>query len=296
MMYITPQHMIGFNSELQKEAGRFGSALQAIKGFASNKAANTGSYLGRTGLQLGQELRGQYGRQLMLGAGGGALGGAALADPDQGVGGRVRGALKGALVGGSLIGGGILATKGGRSAAKEGLGNFYQRQKYSLTGRGLGDTHAERLKNARKIKLIEAPGSGSAKRIALQEDALKKGYMHIPGVVKGLASRNAGDVLKSGWQRGGGFGKAFAGLGAYETGKGLIETPEAGGPGRLEKGLRGAGSTIGWMVAPGTLLGGQLVGVGGGALAGKVGKLGDKGVQAVQNRRRLGQVVPQGGY
>lgn len=293
MMYITPQHMIGFNDELQKEAGRFGSALQAIKGFASNKAANMGSYLGRTGLQLGQEMKGRYGRQLMLGAGGGALGGAALADPDQGVGGRVGGALKGALVGSSLVGGGILATKGGRAAAKQGLGNFYKRQKYSLTGRGLGDTHAERLKNARKIKLIERAAPGTAKRVALQEDALRKGYMHIPGTLKGLASRNAGDVLKSGWKRGGWMGKGFAGLGVYETGKGLYETPEPGGPGRLEKGLRGAGSTIGWMVAPGTLLGGQLVGMGSGALAGKAGKLGDKGVRAIQNRRNFGRVVPQ---
>lgn len=293
MMYITPQHMIGFNDELQKEAGRFGNALQAIKGFASNKAAGMGSYIGRTGLQLGQDMKGQYGRQLMLGAGGGALGGAALADPDREVGGRVAGALKGALVGGSLIGGGILATKGGREAAKQGLGNFYKRQKYSLTGRGLGDTHAERLKNARKIKLIEKAGPGSVKGVALQEDALKKGYMNIPGLARGMVSR-PGDVLKSGWKRGGLMGKGFAGLGVYETGKGLYETPEAGGPGRLEKGLRGAGSTVGWMVAPGTLIGGQLVGMGSGALAGKVGKLGDRGVRAVQNRRNLGRVVPQG--
>lgn len=295
MNHITPRHMIGFADQLQKEAG-IGDWFRAAKDFATKNQT-----LGRAVGMAGRELKGRYGRQMMLGAGLGAAGGAAVADPEA-EGGRLRGALKGALLGTGVAGGRILATKAGREAAGKGISNFYQRQRYSLTGKGLGKTDAEKLQKARDIGLVEkldpskftthAEQAREAARIATQEDALRKGYMSAPGVIHGMLTR-PGDVIKSGWKRSGTMGKAFAGLGAYETGKGLIEKPEEGGPGRLEKGLRGAGSALGWMVAPTTLVGGQIIGMGGGALGGKVGKVGDIAARAVQ---RPGQVIPQGEY
>ena len=302
MKYITPRHMIGFNDELQKEAGRAAAFFQTAKdlfqrgpGAAYDFARSTpGKVMGG----ISRELKGQYGRQLGLGAGLGAAGGALVADPEEGES-RLRGAVKGALVGGGIAGGRILTTQAGREAAGKGLSNFYQRQRYSLTGKGLGATEADKLKKAREIGLVEKldptkhttpEALAKAQRaINVQEEALKSGYMSAPGVVHGLLS-NPKDVLKSGWRRSGTVGKVFTGLGAYETGKGLIEKPEEGGPGRLEKGLRGAGSALGWMVAPTTLVGSQIIGMGGGYLGGKAGKLGDRGVQMI---RRPGQVPPQ---
>jgi hypothetical protein len=73
MKYITPRHMIGFNTELQKEAGRFGGALRSIGRFARS---GTAKGLG----MLSRELKGSYGKQLALGTGLGAAGGAAIAD------------------------------------------------------------------------------------------------------------------------------------------------------------------------------------------------------------------------
>lgn len=296
MKHLTPQHMVGFNDALLKEAGRVGNFFRAAKDFASkNKTVMRGVGM------AGRELKGKYGRQMMAGAGVGAVGGAAVADPDQ-PGGRLSGALKGALLGGGVAGGRVLATREGRQAAKKGVGNFYQRQKYSLTGKGLGKTDEAKLKRAREIGLVSKPVNTQGmtpKQVrqagakgAVEQEALQKGYMSAPGVVHGMLT-NPGDVLKSGWKRSGTMGKAFAGLGAYETGKGLIEKPKEGGPGRLEKGLRGVGSAVGWMVAPTTLVGGQIIGMGGGALGSKIGKLGDKATQMV---RRPGQVTPQGGY
>ncbi len=307
MKYITHRHMIGFTDEMQKDAGMRGiyeglrGALRGARGFAQSGG-------GKTVAMAGRELRGKYGRQMMLGAGVGAAGGAAVADPDQ-PGGRMRGALMGAGVGAGIAGGRVLATVKGRQVAKKGVSNFYQRQRYAATGKGLGKTDADKLKKARDIGLVEkydptrfganpltpaaAKKAGKEQaRILTQEDALKKGYMSAPGTVHGLLTR-PGDVIKSGWRRGGTMGKTFAGLGAYETGKGLIEKPKEGGPGRLEKGLRGAGGALGWMVAPTTLAGGQIIGMGGSAVGSKIGKLGDKVVQRVRRSRR---VAPQGGH
>lgn len=277
MRHITAQHMIGFNDELSKEAGRFTDLLGRARGFF-RETAPVSRGLG----YLGREMKGRYGRQLLAGTGAGALGGAVLADPEEGES-RLRGAMKGALVGGALTGGGILATKAGREAARKGTGHFLQRQRYALTGRGLGKTEAEQLAKAKEIGLIR---SGSPE---IDVEAFKKGYMSAPGVIQGLLSKEAPDVIRSGWKRSGVLGKAFAGLGAYQTGKGLIEKPQEGGPGRLEKGLRGAGSTLGWMVAPASLLGGHLVGEGVGRVGGLIGKGGDIATRAIQRR---GQLAP----
>jgi hypothetical protein len=334
MRHITPRHMISFTDELQKEAGIPGAALGALR--ATRKFFRTGA--GHTAALINRELTGKYGRQVATSAGIGAVGGAAVADPEEGLSGRFSGAVKGGLLGAGLGTGRVLATGAGRKAARKGLSNFYQRQKYTLTGKGLGKTDAEKLNKAREIGLIgrhdptqfaegtidvrkfgknpkkarilaqkerlkmQAGARADKARIRAEERALREGYLSAPGTLHGLLS-NPADVLKSGWNRGGGLGKAFAGYGAYETGKGLLEKPEEGGPGRLEKGLRGAGSAVGWMVAPGTLLGGQMIGMGGSSLGGKLGRLGDRAVSRFRRPAQVapqlapqGQVVPRGGY
>lgn len=287
MRHITPQHMLALTEELSKEAGvmdyvrRARGALGKVPGVSRAVGALGGN---------------QYGRQMMLGAGLGGVAGAATADEGQGV----RGALRGAALGGGIAGARILSTKAGREAAKKGLSNFGQRQRYSLTGRGVDDVSKAReiglVPKAVDVAKMRAGGASQSaigkalKEQKLHEEAFRKGYLSAPGAVHGLLSK-PGDVLKSGWQRAGLVGKGFAGLGAYETVKGLAEKPEPGGPGRLEKGLRGAGSTVGWLVAPGTLLGGHLVGSGAGWAGGKVGKAGDVAARAAR-----GRVVPPQQY
>jgi hypothetical protein len=303
MTHITPAHMVGFNDELSKEAGRFSEGLRGLGRFARSARDFAGSRSGRSAAFLSKELKGQYGKQIKGGLALGALGGAAVADPEEGWRGRLGGAVRGGLVGGGLAGARVLATKEGRGAAAKGLGNFYKRQKYSLTGKGLGSTPQEKLEKAREIGLVERfdpskfskttsqgwrDAAAAAANAKVQEEAFKKGYMSAPGVVEGLLTR-PGDVIKSGWERGGLMGKAFAGLGAYSTVKGLAEKPEPGGPGRLQRGLAGAGSALGWMVAPTTLLGGQIIGGGGSYIGSKIGRLGDRAVSAARGPGRVQQ-------
>lgn len=328
MNYITPQQMIAFHDELQmqKEAWLRGAGKAVGSALKSGYQTLAGSPRLRQGIRLGATvLPHRYGGQVALGAGTGAVAGGLTAEKGQGM----SGALKGALLGTGIAGGRILATAKGRQALGGSLSNFGQRQRYGLTGsfgKKVGKTKQEQLAHAQKIGLVpkkvdpkseqftsikdkpglyeraksgitgKAPVDARAKAIAkaqesqgLGQHAFEQGYMNVPGIAKGLASRRAGDLIRTGWKRGGAVGKGFAGLGAYETGKGLIEKPREGGPGRLEKGLRGAAGTLGWMVAPHTLLASSVAGMGSGALGGAVGKLGDRGVRAL---RRPGRVSP----
>lgn len=319
MKHITPQQMIAFHDELamEKEAG-FGLLRKGYQALAASprlrQAVGYGSSL----------LPSTYGRQLLLGAGTGAAVGGMSADEGKGT----AGALKGALVGAGLAGGRILATQKGRKAAVTGLKHFGERQRYGVTGtfgKHVGKSKKQQLAHAEKIGLVprkvdpkkfkdidEAPGlierarariagreavGARAKAISKAKEhrqeavkAFRSGYMHAPGVVSGMLD-DPRAVLKGAWRRAGTPGKVFAGLGAYETGKGLIEKPEPGGPGRLEKGLRGAGSTVGWLVAPHAILGGHLIGTAGGAVGGAAGKIGDIGVRAAK-RKATGTVAP----
>ena len=318
MKHITPQQMIAFHDELAKQAG-IGTMLRSgYKTLAANprlrQAIGYGSAL----------LPSTYGRQLAAGAALGGTAGAAAAEEGEGL----KGALKGALLGTGVMGGRILATQKGRQAAKSGLGKFYERQRYGVTGRfnpKVGKTEADQLEHARKVGLVPRKVDPKAKQYADIEEgpslfekakskmtgkpaegrrakavreateheeaartAFEKGYMSAPGVVHGMLTE-PGQLMRGAWRRAGTPGKVFAGLGAYETGKGLLETPEPGGPGRLEKGLRGAGSTVGWLVAPHAIVGGHLVGSAGGAVGGAAGKVGDLAVRAA---KRPGRVAP----
>lgn len=284
MTRIPGQQTAAFLDELRllKEAG----LLSQVGGAIRRGAGAFAKHPFRSGVDLAQSgLAGRYGRQMMLGAGVGGVGGAALDEEN-----RLRGALLGAAGGATLAGGRALATKGGREAAKKSL----KRTGYTLTGRG-GKSGTPTVEEAKKMGLLKQPARGefmsrgaasgglkptakekkkyvkALKQYREESRAFRGGLMTVPGVAHGLATSPL-KTLKSGWRRSGMLGKGFAGLGAYETGKGLIETPEPGGPGRAEKALRGAGSTVGWLVAPGGMLAGQAVGGGAGMLAGQVGK------------------------
>ena len=307
MKHITHQQMIAFHDQLSKEAGWLGSAFQALKTSPGlQKAVGYGAAL----------MPSTYGRQIATGAALGGAAGAATAEEGQGL----RGALKGALIGTGLAGGRILATKKGREATKGGLSRFYQRQKYGVTGRfnpNVGTSPQEQLEHARKIRMIPQKVDPSSKAYSeLSEDPTmvervrawaggraaegqrakaireaqewekvnREAFEKVAERETVFDFHEPGNLVRGAWRRAGASGKVFAGLGAYETGKGLIETPEPGGPGRLEKGLRGLGSTAGWLVAPQTILGGTLVGSAGEAVGGAVGKAGDYGVRAARRK------------
>ena len=283
MKHISPTTMMAFNAQLQKEAA-FSSIIKGI--------GRAGSYMKqhptfRRAVNLGiRGLEGRYGRQVGLGAGVGAITGGLTAEEGEGL----SGALKGGLIGGGVMGGRILATGAGREALKKSTGKFLQRQRHSLTGGG-----PKTVEEAQRLGIVRMPAEGlkgkaleRAKKLQkLDEAAFRSGYTSVPGIVKGLATRPR-DVLRSGWQRGGLMGKGLAGLGTYETGKSLLEKPEPGGPGRLQKALGSAAGTVGWLTAPPAMLGGMLMGTGAGMLGRQVGRLGDVGVQAVRR-----QTAPQ---
>lgn len=260
MRHITPQHMVGLVDELHKEAGIGDLARRSLIGYA------------RKGLSNASSLRGRYGKQLALGAGAGAIGGAATADPNE-PGSTLRGALGGAALGAGLTGGRILTTRAGRQAAGQAARRFGKQQRYSLTGGGV-----KNLKEAVKLGIIPKGLKGEAR--ARQLEAYREGWHTLPGVAKGLVTK-PGRLLRNSWHRGGMMGKGFASLGAYETAKGVSEKPRPGGPGRLEKGLQGAGSTLGWLVAPQGMLASTIVGSGLGAAGGRAGRLADRVVERV---------------
>lgn len=222
-----------------------------------------------------------YGRQMAVGAGSGALLGAGTADEGQ----RVSGAIKGGLLGGALAGGRILTTQPGRVAAKKTVGNFLERQRYGLTGRGVDLPKAYDIGLLRKVdpkssfenvggKLTakgQAAYDKALKHQALQEDAFHKGYHSAPGVLHGALS-NPGDLVRSSWKRMDTANKVFAGLGAAQAAGGFLTPSQEGGPGRMERGLRGLGSAAGFLVAPQSLIAGQLVGEGVGAIGQRIGK------------------------
>lgn len=297
MKHITAYHMQGFVSELEKQGG-------------------IADY-GRKALELGRKtLGGHYGRQLALGAGLGAVGGAVTGDEE-----NWRGrALKGALLGGGVAGGRILATKAGREA----LGRVGERALYTATGKGFKGRHID-LDEAKKLGLIKTPNfegvadkpgmlekvrakvmggparsplAQEANRYAAEVDAFNKGFHNVPGVLHGALTQ-PGQLLRSGWNRAGTSGKVFATAGLASAGHGMLKKPEEGGPGRLEQGLSSAGQTLGYMVAPGASLLPSMIGsgviAGMGRKAGKaVGKVGDVAGKLVS--RSEGDGLPEQGY
>jgi hypothetical protein len=297
MKHITAPHMHGFVNGLTKEAINMRSFMDLYRRAAGKTIPG---HIGRATSAIKdtakKHLSGRYGRQVALGAGLGAAGGAATGDDENW---KTR-ALQGALIGGTAAGGRILGTKVGRQAASEATKRFGERQLYTLTGKGfkgreVGLEDAKRLgilKVPEWEKLKDTPGAVSravskvtgkpaktqlgreAGRYAADVEAFQKGFQNIPGVVHGALTR-PGELLRSGWQRAGTAGKVFAGAGALEAARAATKKPEAGDPGRAQAALGSLGRTAGYLVAPGAMLGQVAVG----GLAGKggeaVGKIGD---------------------
>lgn len=308
MKHIDALRMYGFSDELKKTAGL--ATLRDV----GKRAAEFGK----------KHLAGRYGRQVALGAGAGAVTGALAGDENW-----QQRALQGAALGGAAAGGRILATKAGRKALSEGAKRFGERQLYTLTGKGFKGREIG-LEDARKLGIINTPkweGMKStpgrleklrakvmggkarselgreAQRYAAEVDAFQRGFHNVPGVVHGALTQ-PGQLVRSGWQRAGTAGKVFAGMGAVEAGRSMAKTPEEGGPGRLESGLRSAGQSLGYLVAPGSMLGQSAVASLAGGAGGAAGKVGDTGHQIHKVRKAMKQAanspqyshVPQSGY
>jgi len=179
---------------------------------------------------------GGYGGLIAGGAGLGALANVArhrLSGEEQRPGSTLGQAIRGALVGGGLTAGGVLATQGGREAAKKSVGNLFQRERYHLTGQGLGKTPEEQLAKAKEIGLIGATPAAAdylkepgivgrtinkmrgklpktqlskydeidlARRTAMHQgdiEHFQKGYKSMPGVLHGLLSKNEAGKLNA---------------------------------------------------------------------------------------------------
>ena len=238
MRHITPSHMCALVDELSKEAasplGYLRRLIPAAREFAGKNV-------------------GTYGRKMGIGAGAGALVGAGAADPDN----RLQGAARGALIGGGLTGAGLLATKGGRDAAKGTMSKFWDRTKYQFTGHGIEGTPAERLIKARELGVLpevaEKATPSQLSADAARQHAFERGWMTVPGAVHGMVT-HPGELLRNSWNRMGKVEKGLTGAAAVGIGTDAMRPTEPGGPGRLERTLGDAAGTIGYTVGPAGLL------------------------------------------
>lgn len=253
-MKITPQHMIGFVAQLQKEAAGLGKVVE----FLGRHKVPTSLAAVRGGLT------GHYGRQMLVGAGLGA-GVGALADKDN----RLRGISRGALGGALLTGVGQLGTKGGRDAAKDTISNFGKRTRYQFTGKGLG---ANDVEGASRIGVLGSSPS------AADITAHQQGWTNIPGIAKGLAHR-PGQLIRNSWHRmDSPLAKSLTALSAVDAVREAGTKSEPGGPGRAERALGSAAGSLGYMLAPAGILPAMALGTGMSYLGKNLGRFADRAV------------------
>jgi len=272
--HISPRQMVAFTEELTKVAG---PASDFVK----------------------KHLAGRYGRQLAVGAGLGGVGNVlrhrATDSPEQREQSSSLGQfLRGGLAGAGVAGGRIVASDAGRKYIKGTAKDIFQRERHSLTGKGLGKTPAEELRRAQELGIVGAtpkaptgplqPADRAAFRRASARHgrdvaAFKEGLTSGPGVVHGMLSR-PGHTLKETlgrkWQHGTAVDKAWMGIGGAAAAKGVLEKPEEGGPGRLEKGLGRLGATAGYMMGPSGWIASSMLGGAGGKIGTGVGKAMDR--------------------
>ena len=284
MTDLTPQHMSAFVDQLQKEAGGFTGMTKSL---------------------WGNHMAGRYGRQLLGGAGIGAGIGALQANPDD----RLRGAIRGAAIGGGLTGGAQLLTHGGRAALADTASKTWERARYQATGRGLSKGgygvrtlsdgkpgSISEYRNARRLGLVSAPPKltaevrnnpellakalpGHEKALArhqLERESLSKGWMSVPGAAHGMLTE-PGKMVSNAWGRLATPWKVLTGVGALGVGKEAITPTQPGGPGRAERTLGTAASTLGYLVAPPGLAASYV----GGEAVGKAGSKIGKGIDTV---------------
>lgn len=264
---LTSQSMNVLVQELGKTAG----ILSPVAGFLAKH---------KVPLSLGaarETLRGQYGRQMLLGAGvGGTLG--ALRTPgyvqdDSGQlhrKSRIGNIAQGALAGAGAVGAGALATKGGRDAAKKALQNFGTKTRYQFTGKAPGVSRGD-------VAGAMEHGVLNPKASVPELEAHTQGYNTIPGMARGML-HSPKNVISNAWNRMDTTGKVITGLQAADTARQIATPTEEGGPGRAERVLGSAMGNLGFMVAPSGLLPGLAVGSVAGAAGNRVGKLLDRTV------------------
>ena len=266
MRHITQTHMSALLDQLYKEAA---FPLASIRRLIPAVREGLSSRMGT------------YGGKLAVGAGAGALVGAGTAEPGD----RLRGASKGALVGGGLTGAGLLATKGGREAAGKATKKFWDRSKYQFTGHGIEGNPAERLTKARELgvlpELAAKPSASDLTRDAAHQHAFEQDWLSVPGAIHGMVT-HPGKMLHNSWNRMGQLEKGLTGAAGVGIGMDAARPSEPGGPGRLERTLGDAASTVGYTVGPSGLLPSFLMG----HWAGKAGE----GVG-----RTLGHLAPNSG-
>jgi hypothetical protein len=264
MKHITEDHMLGMLTELQKEAGGAADLLgRGVKGLRSFPLLKS-----LPGLET------RSGQMLAGGAVGAGIGAATGED-----GNRLHRGVLGGLAGASAVGLGHLATKGGREAAGKGVSNFWERQKYQFTGKGIEGTHPERVARAREIGVLpklEADATpGQLAQDTHMQEALKNDWLSLPGSVHGLVTK-PGTVLKNSWNRMDGAGKALTGVAGLSAASDLLSKPDPNGPGRLEKTLGNASGTLGFTAGPAGMLPGMLMGSWTGRAGQRVGRVGDR--------------------
>ena len=256
MRHITQAHMNALVEQLQKEAAfplsNIRRLIPAVREGLSSRMST-------------------YGGKLAVGAGAGALVGAGTAEPGE----RLQGASRGALVGGGLTGIGLLATKGGREAASKATKKFWDRSKYQFTGHGIEGTPAERLTKARELgvlpELAVKPSASDLTRAAAQQHAFEQGWLTVPGAVHGMVT-HPGKMLHNSWNRMGQTEKGLTGAAGVGIGLDAARPSEPGGPGRIERTLGDAASTVGYTVGPSGLLPSYLLGHWAGKAGAGVGK------------------------
>jgi hypothetical protein len=124
--------------------------------------------------------------------------------------------LKGALIGAAGGYASPLLTSAGRTRALEGTKNFFARERHGLFGG----------------------------RVPSTMEGSPQGLTSIPGVVRGLVTK-PGEVLRSGWEQGGRWGKAMT-VGSALMGARDVTDPNAPG-GKAEKAGRLIGETGGYL-------------------------------------------------
>lgn len=263
MKHITEDHMAAMLSELQKEAGVANVLSKGVKYLhAAPLLKNLPSIQSRTG------------QMLAGGAVGAGIGAATGDEGDQ----LHRGVL-GGLAGAGAVGLGHLATKSGREAAGKGIGNFWNRQKYQFTSKGIEGTHPERVAKAREIGLLPKLEADASPKVLAQDaaaqEALKHDWLSLPGSIHGLVTK-PGAVLKNSWNRMDALGKGLTGVAGVTAASDLLQRPDPNGPGRLEKTLGNAAGALGFTAGPAGMLPGLLMGGWTGKAGQRIGRVGDR--------------------
>lgn len=274
---ITPESMGALVLELEKTA-----AFPAVAAFMKHyraamqpgglKAVLPNLYGG-----VRNSLRGQYGRQMLVGAGAGGLLGAVRKpgtyqdeEGNEVRHSRLGNIAQGALLGAGAVGAGALATKGGRAAAKKSLSNFGARTRYQFTGKAPGVSRMD-------IKGAKSQGILGEKATPAEMLAHAEGWNTIPGMARGLV-RSPGKVIRNAWSRMDTPSKVITGIQAADTVREAATPTEAGGPGRAERVLGSLAGNLGFMVAPSGLLPGLAVGSLTGAAGSRLGRVLDHSV------------------